>query len=749
MRTMHLHGLWKPRRRFQRRTHMRLSIIIAVLVVAAARTGAAQQADSTTAYLDNEARALVRLARERRQIADVSVHSYKALSKERMSVGLRGIRRDRLLYRREVAGRIEWTRDSIGKIEILGAREAIPVAIKGLQVPDDLGSFMPHLAFDPADNRMLLDWGDNEFIRHPLAPNSERFYKFRTGTTTTIQLPDGKIVRLIELEIVPRTSDPHNINGSFWLEAESHAVVRAAFKLARTIDLTRDVEKEEDQDHGLPGFVKPLIANLDYITIDYSFYDLKWWLPHSFLAEGFVRAGMIRVPMQYERSYTYSDVKGSDARQIRPIAEIVRADSLRRSETDSCERRMRINVNVGTGARPAGVRTHATETTQCGRWVIVTPTDSATLLNSPELPPNAFATGEQLISEGELRDLGQRIEKLGGGPSILPQPVTDFGLLKAPRYNRIEGLSVAVKGDVDFGAFRTFGSARIGFADLKPNFELGVERPGENVTLTLGAYKRLNPMDPTARPFSLGASLSSLLWGRDEADYYRALGAELKAEPTGGSARWYTVRLFAQRESPATRETQASLRHLLNSSYVFRENIIAVRENEMGGELNLHFNHGLNPDGVRFGADLYSHAATGTNDFGRSALTLRTGFPLPGAFSGALEASGGATSSGAPIQHQWFLGGPASLRGYNVATLIGETFWRGRAEIGYGLPAVRIVGFADAGWAGDRHEFKKSKPLLSAGGGVSMLDGILRFDVARALKTPKGWAAYLYFDAAI
>src|SRR5688572_24714399 len=168
------------------------------------------------AYHDAAAADHVRLARARRQIADLSVERYKALSKERMSVGLRGIRRDRLLYRREVAGRLEWSRTGAGRIEILGAREAIPVAIKGVKLPDDLDSFMPHLSFDPADNRMLVGWDDDEFVRHPFAPGAERHYRYRTGGTTTIHLPDGKAVRLIEIEIIPRVSEARNVSGSFW-----------------------------------------------------------------------------------------------------------------------------------------------------------------------------------------------------------------------------------------------------------------------------------------------------------------------------------------------------------------------------------------------------------------------------------------------------------------------------------------------------------------------------------------------------
>ena len=171
-------------------------LILTIFVVAF--TAAPVIAQTPSAYLDSTAQRLVQRARERRQLADLSVERYRALSKERISVGLRGWRRDRLIYRREVAGRIDWTREGPARIEVLGAREAVPIAVRGVKLPADLVSYMPHLAFDPADNRMLMEWDDDDFVRHPLAPDAEEHYRFRAGSVTSIQLQDGRTIRLLE-----------------------------------------------------------------------------------------------------------------------------------------------------------------------------------------------------------------------------------------------------------------------------------------------------------------------------------------------------------------------------------------------------------------------------------------------------------------------------------------------------------------------------------------------------------------------
>lgn len=741
---------------------MRLVTLTAFIIALGAQYAAAQTADSTAggAYLDASARELVRLARERRQIADISVASYKVLSKERVSVGLRGIRRDRLLYRREVAGRIEWARNGPGRVEVLGAREVVPVAMKNMQLPSDLGSYMPHLAFDPADNRMLVDWDDDEWLRHPLAANAEQYYKFRTGGTTSIQLPDGKVVRLIELEIIPRQSDSKNITGSFWLESSTHAVVQAAFKLARDIDIMRDLNDDDDDEvdeddkndaDKIPGFLKPLSANVDYVTIQYGLYDLKWWMPRSVLFEGHFRAGMIRAPMQYERTYSGYSIVGELNPRSAPRAEII-PDRKQESPSDVCKNKMSVSVNVGVDSDRKPTKSDSATVIQCGRWTVTVPADTAALLSSSELPGDIYAGGEQLLSEGELKEITDKIEQIGrGAPSMLLVPVTelDFLSLDRMRYNRVEGLSAAlVNGTVDYGALRGKAEVRLGF-DLEPNFELAVERPGENVAFTLGGFRRLNAFDPTARPFAFGASASALLFGRDDADFYRSMGVELKAEPSGSGARWYALRLFAQKETSAEKETDFSLRNVFDSDRKFRLNPAADEGTVYGSELKLRASHGLDPDGLRIGAELYGHGGMGTHEFGRGALTLRTNFPLFAGFTGAIEGAAGVTSVNAPVQHLWYVGGSNTLRGYTAGVMSGETFWRGRVETGYGLPAIHLVAFSDFGWAGARDEFKVSKPLVSAGVGVSLMDGIVRLDLARGLRAPKGWALTLYLDGAI
>ena len=102
-----------------------------------------------------------------------------------------------------------------------------------------------------------------------------------------------------------------------------------------------------------------------------------------------------------------------------------------------------------------------------------------------------------------------------------------------------------------------------------------------------------------------------------------------------------------------------------------------------------------------------------------------------------------------PLQGLWYVGGTQSARGYEGALLGGTAFWRTRAELATSLPAARLVVFGDAAWAGPRSAWETDPRLISTGVGASFLDGLVRLDLSRALRSPTGWRLDLYLDAAL
>ena len=123
---------------------------------------------------------------------------------------------------------------------------------------------------------------------------------------------------------------------------------------------------------------------------------------------------------------------------------------------------------------------------------------------------------------------------------------------------------------------------------------------------------------------------------------------------------------------------------------------------------------------------------------------------MPFRLVGSLQGSAGTSAGTVPVQGLWYLGGAGSVRGYPGATAAGESFWRARAELATPGPAVRLAIFSDARWAGRRSEWTSADPsLLSAGVGASFLAGLIRVDLARALRGRSGWRMELYLDAAL
>src|SRR2546422_6352523 len=104
-----------------------------LLLLAAAAAALVLQTphDSANAYLDPGAQGLVARARARRLLVDRSIRAYEATVRERIAVGLRALRRDRLVYRPELAGPISSRPGTGGANRVLRARRGIPPGPRG------------------------------------------------------------------------------------------------------------------------------------------------------------------------------------------------------------------------------------------------------------------------------------------------------------------------------------------------------------------------------------------------------------------------------------------------------------------------------------------------------------------------------------------------------------------------------------------------------------------------------------------
>lgn len=726
-------------------TKLRLALFVAV---ALGPTWAHAQAVDD-AYLDPTARALVQGARARRATVDLSIDEYRTISTDRFSLKHRLLGRERLLMRRETATRVHWRREGDIDLEVVGARDGSGFLGESTEVPGDLDDYL-HVAFDPLEPEFLVRL-DSTFIRHPFAPGAEAHYRFSTGDSSTIRLPDGTGVRLREVRVIPRRPDPQLVTGSFWLDAESHAIVRATFRPVteyrfgvsktthgRAVGVGRAAQVKT------PFFLRGVRAELTRITLEYGFWELRWWLPRYVRIAGVLEAGRLgNLSLEYELSYGDYSVTGDTSRvgsgvdttapscyHVRGARDVVvlsGPDSVRAAwEQKAAVRRKWRQERPDTAAE------------RCLRvYRVSAPATADSLLHSAFLPPSIYAPSE-LQSPMSAEELAGILKDIPGSPWQLSGARLDWARL---RYNRVEGLSPGVGQTLDLGRGEAGAELRYGLADQTPKGRWHFTMRAPTRTYHLLGYRDLRPVEPEASCLGLGASLWSFLWGHEDAFYYRALGGSLEFSPPAASPTAYSLRLYAERQRPVQNNTNFSMAHLFDSDVRFRQNITADPASQLGAELMLQTDWGENPESFRLGTRVRLRAETGSYRFLRPELTLRLNAPAVGPLALSLEGAAGTTLGESPSQSLWYLGGARTLRGYRPGDTFGEAYWRGRAELGAGIPTIRISAFSDLGWAGSGAgtTWRDARPLWSVGLGVSLFDGILRLDLGRALRAPTGW----------
>lgn len=709
------------------------------------------------AYRDAAAREVIARARTARLAQDSSLVAYDARAHQRISasLGLRATGRERLMFRTESATRVRWHRETGAWIDVEGTRTAIPMSFPGARAMAGMLEMSP-VPYFPGREGLLRFTGmervtDQEglFI-HPLAEGAEAYYRYETGDTISYSLPDGRTIRIVEVNVRAREPAFDLIVGSLWFDLASGQVVRAAYRPAAPFDIKKFVEEEEGEEEfdDVPRVMRPLIfpmiATLEAFTVEYGLHQARWWLPRLQSVTARVQVGVMRAPVDVFESFTYSSVNGTER-----LPAIVIDTLAPRPKTD-------IQINVGGrdkhehfdngfGDCAPGDTLTRTEL-RYNKSVPVAvriPCDTAALAASPALPKSIFDPSDELFGARERAELEQELGwdlQPGWSPQAIDLSFLERGML---RYNRVEGLSVGGTVSQELGKGLSWrASGRIGHGDLEPNVDLRLTRGDATRGIALGAYRRLAVVDDWGSPLGLGNSINALLFGRDEGYYYRTAGLELLG--VLGPVEW---RVFGERQRTARVETQFSLAHAINGLR-FRDNVVATRADLVGANVRIPFALGLNPQALRLSGSLRAEGAGGDLEFARAAIDITATRTLPWRLAGALTASGGTTTGDVPPQRLWYLGGTHTVRGHTIGTNAGDAYWLGRAELSTDRLAFRPVVFFDAGWAGSRDDWSHpGKPMLGAGLGWSILEGLVRFDLAKGIRPNRGVRAALYLDA--
>jgi hypothetical protein len=716
----------------------------------------------TDSYSDSATADLVRRARSARERNERLVSAYDVRVSSRLGVGIRALARDRMLYRQEVVADIHWRRDSITTVEVIGAREGVPIAIKGDQIPDGLDGEIRDLVIDPGSDYLRLMSGDDDGFVYPLRDGAENDYRFQRGGVTTFTLGTGTRIELVALKVIPRRADFQLISGTLWFDNSTANLVRIVFRPARPFEMRRDLDPDDLND--TPSWVNAG-AEIKYITVEYGLFENRWWLPRyiGIDAKGTV-GSWLNAPFRMERVYEDYEVTGgtapdSNSNFVPAGRRWIRSDHIDedgelpdsiQSRIDDCIREESARIDSSDQRITTGRRIR-----NCTRYgpkadsnlSISLPEDTLDLLVSPELGEPILNMGD-LVNEDEILALKDALGALPERPweARLMLPGGTAALLQHARYNRVEGLSLGLSGGVDFGRLQLTALGRLGIADLEPNGEFTLVRPTLTQRYTLGAYRRLAPANPAANPLGSINSFRSLFAGSDDGMYFRSTGVELGGQNV--ESGWWSARVFAERQESAVTETDFSIPNVFDSSHRFRQNITANEVDQFGAELSLRGRWYVSPS-VTLGIETTLDGEAGDAEFGRGTATARMYYTRGGPVAAAFTFSAG-TSVGSPtVQRLFYLGGPSSLRGYDGGVTAGTGYWYGRAEVGNSFPAARLIGFTDIGWAGDRDNWGSGRTLIGVGVGGSVMDGLVRLDLSRAVRAPTGWRLDFYIDGAI
>lgn len=321
------------------------------------------EAAIASAFASPEAQTILLRAREARERQDSALRSYQATFTQRISVGMgaRKLGLEKLLFRGDNVATISWRRDVGVWVKPLGSRVTVPIAreatgdiVDAVTIPYFPGR--DQLWFPSSSSAVTrIDVDDREII-HPLARGAERWYRYETGDSVDIRLPDSRVIHLRELRITARKPEWKTFVGSFWFDIDGGQLVRAAYRMAAEMNIwsmsseeaARDAAESRELgpvrdsimrarlprelyeadsirrakaaaaakpgDDDVPGWVsatfQPARASLDAITVEYALYGGKFWLPRSHSATATVDLMFMRIPFRMDEKFTYESVDG-------------------------------------------------------------------------------------------------------------------------------------------------------------------------------------------------------------------------------------------------------------------------------------------------------------------------------------------------------------------------------------------------------------------------------------------------------
>ncbi len=719
---------------------MGLDLLVALTVFAIPPR--APQAADTSAFATAAVRRIVERAMERQRAGDSAVTDYQALIRYRLSVGF-GRRRWASIPAsavEEQAARVAWARPNELRVDVIGRRTRSRSEDLRLSSVFDRPWFVPRAVGDSV--RIFSDEFPATGALHPLAPDGPRWYHYRQAGSVTVTSPGGAPVRLDKVEVIPRRKGPSLVAGRLWLDARTGDVVRFTFRYVGTALWVRARSPGEPaapntRDSASArryNAIANRVVSID-ADLEYALQNGRHWMPYRQMISGTVRIPIVSdVVIPFRAVTTFDEYTINTGRPIAfrvPLADP--SPHARRARRDSLESERRGR----SAARPDSLRAwDYADRWPGGRFEIHRPSNDSLARYSawPDSLTLAIDPAEARRARDAEAELAELAERLPGdltgrpGRGVAYERLTDL-----LQYNRVQGLSFGLGYRVRVPVVQftaLYGTVRYGLSDDRVTGRLTVLRDAPGGRLALSGYHDLADLDPVSPGRTVGNTLNGIFAGHDDGEYALASGGSASYETSLGPGLDLVGGVRLERQRSVGREARSAVNDFLGGSGLFPSNP-SVDEATLGGaSLRL----------VGFGRTRWSVTIDALGGGGRTTGRLygqaRRG--IGGRRGATLRLKAGIATEPVLAQSLYRLGGSQTVRGFDYGTRRAPAFWAAQLDVTPLGGRVRPVLFIDAGQAARPGDLFGSQALVGAGVGLSLLRGLLRFDLSHPVTPDDG-----------
>jgi hypothetical protein len=659
----------------------------------------------------------------------------------------------------ETVARVTWRAPNDLKVEALGARAAAPFfrIVAGMrgdvaqEVDERVREFAEQWWFDLpwfiprafGDHIRLLEI-PNRAALHPLATGAIDHYRYAITDSVRINVP-GRNVRVVKMRVEPKQLAPSLVAGDMWMDQETGDVVRFMFVFVGEYlwespqgDTPEDSAKARE-DNRMADRLTRVEADIEYALI-----ENRYWLPHrQFLALTVKIPWFLNATIPVRFTSDFRDHQVNTNPEIRFA--LPSLDSLiEEGERARTSTRLRVAVGEG-GEEPENSDERARNGFfragfwADGRWEIeIPPADTFLSFEWDTDFRISLDQDEERHSRESLITLAKLSEELPAewvGRSRYGLAWERFSDIA--RFNRVQGFSLGLGYQVRPGfAFTTVhAGARFGLGDRRPTGSLTWRRDGPGGRLDVTGYRGVVEFEPWTDGQGMGNSTNAIFTGHDDADYYLALGGGFFYQWNAGLLRDVEFTAQVERHDSMGTEVNAPVPGLFGSG-VFRPNPAITEGTFLRAGVRRPITVG--PARVLLGGDLLgTDSVVSTRVWGTTSIpftVLRR--------TGTLTLRAGVGYGDALPQHAFRIGGLFTVRGYEHGTRIGREFWSAQFDFAVARSLFWApVVFVDVGDA------FSADPLVGVGAGLSLVNGLLRFNLSKGLRPSNGIRFDISFSA--